>query len=511
MYVLYGATRLFEYLGQRVRHNACITHCLGLFFRRDKKVFGLRCYRTLTGMVMVTASFFSFLFKRVCHFVLLSSLSSLNNTLLIDMASQPQSQPGRFKRFLGGGSGGKHLSHRLSLNTSTTFLSGSNNQSSDEGNRRQSLNLFSLTSSPVSSKSSARSTVDTDSGLEFMSQPYESTSSAESPSITLNGVAPAPQKNYPARPQSSLSFRKHSNSSFHQLLPSISSSSLEVMQSPSSIEPMHAIPENDTIPSPSQPKTNSSSLRKNDGDRKYPSLQLTASHKLDSSKRSLSASNLRSESAPEPAHTEKPSSLFGARKRISALLPESWQSETTRSRTLTMSSMSHSSDNETSASESPPMTPANAGAQFMREAEDEVHEFRLPHHKPITPLSHDWMLKKDEYFTKEQISPCAQPPPQPILTHDQNGNQPQADKQVVPPMPFLNRAQSTRSFRSQDEWSFAKQPVNQYLAEQVRLVLGSALSEADMEIEQEWETHRENERKNSMPTGNYARAVGGLA
>jgi hypothetical protein len=78
-------------------------------------------------------------------------------------------------------------------------------------------------------------------------------------------------------------------------------------------------------------------------------------------------------------------------------------------------------------------------------------------------------------------------------------------------MPFLNRAQSTRSFRSQDEWSFAKQPVNQYLAEQVRLVLGSALSEADMEIEQEWETHRENERKNSMPTGNYARAVGGLA
>lgn len=54
----------------------------GFFFRRDK-VFALRCYRTLTGMVMVTASFFSFRFKRVCHFVLLSFLSSLNNTLLL--------------------------------------------------------------------------------------------------------------------------------------------------------------------------------------------------------------------------------------------------------------------------------------------------------------------------------------------------------------------------------------------------------------------------------------------
>lgn len=429
------------------------------------------------------------------------------------MSSQPQAQPRRLRRLLGGG-GGKNLSSRLSLNTSTTFLNDAIGKSSEEPNRRQSMNLFSFTSSPVSTKSSTRSTrsttADTESELEFMGQRYESISSAESPSVTLNGVAPVAQRNLPARPQSSMSFRKHSNPSF--LLPlhtSHSSSSLEVTQSPTSIEAMDAIPENNIISG----KFASGALRKSVGDRRHPSLQLTVSQKLLNPKRSLSAINPRSEMSHEPSSPERPSSaLFGARKKISALLPDSWKTETTRTRTLTMSSMSHSSDNETSASESPPMTPANPGAQFMQEDEHDDHSYHLPRHKPITPISHHWVglleHHEDGYFSEKQASSYE---PQPIVTPNQIGNRRAADKQA-PPMPFLDEAQSTRSLKSQDEVSFSKRPVNQYLAEQVRLVLGSALTEADMEIEQEWETHREVERQNSLPlTGNYARAVGGLA
>jgi hypothetical protein len=421
------------------------------------------------------------------------------------MNSQPQVQPGRLRRFLGGGSGGKNKAHRLSLNTSNTYLNESISKSPDEENRRQSMQVF---SSPVSLKTSPRSPSDINNELGFVSKPYESTAAGESPSLILQGVSPSPQRNLPARPQSSMSFRKHSNPSFHQFHSSGSTHSLEAIQSPTSIEPMKAIPENDTIPFVSKQN------RKTDNDRKFASLNLTSPHRIDSSKRSLSSNNLRSDtsvsSMQESFTSEKSSTLFGARKRISSFLPESWQSDSSRSRRLTMSSLSHSSDNETSASESPPMTPANPGAQFIHDHDDEENGFHLPLHQPISPITPEWngMLKNDtdEYFSEK---PTSHYPSQP----DQNGNWPAADKPVPQTpcaMPFLARAQSTRSLKSQDEeWTYSK-PANRYLAEQVRMALGTALTEADTEIEEEWEIHRETERQNSM-SSTYSRAVGGLA
>lgn len=460
---------------------------------------------------MVTASFF--LQTPFCLRYLTSHLSSSLflslNTHTPFMNSQPQVQPGRLRRLLGGGSGGKNKSHRLSLNTSNTYLNEGTSKSADEVNRRQSMQIF---SSPVSAKTATRYPTDTDNHIGFVSKPYESTAAGESPSLILQGVSPTPQRNLPARPQSSMSFRKHSSPSFHQYHSSGSTQSLEVIQSPTSIEPMNAIPENDTIPFVSKQS------RKKDGDRKFASLNLTSPHRMDGSKRSLSSNNLRSDtsvsSTQDSFTSEKSSTLSGARKRISSFLPESWQSDTVRSRRLTMSSLSHSSDNETSASESPPMTPANPGAQFIHEHDDEDNDFQLPLHKPITPLTPEWngLLKNNEageYFSEKPTSHY------PSLA-DQNGNGPAADKPVVPPqtpscsMPFLARAQSTRSLKSQDEeWTYSR-PTNRYLAEQVRMVLGSALTEADMEIEEEWETHREFERQNSM-SSTYSRAVGGLA
>ncbi|KAI8578068.1 hypothetical protein K450DRAFT_248867 [Umbelopsis ramanniana AG] len=402
-----------------------------------------------------------------------------------------QAQPGRLRRLLGSGS--KNKSHRLSLNTSNTYLNESINKSPDEANRRQSMQILTSPTSVI------------DNELGFASKPYESTAAGESPSLSLQGVSPSPQRNLPARPQSSMSFRKHSSPSFHQFHSSGSAHSLELIQSPTSIEPMNAIPENDTIPFVSNQS------RKKDGDRQYASLNLSSPHRIDSSKRSLSSNNLRSDTSVSSMQgsftSEKSSTLSGARKRISALLPESWQSDTVRSRRLTMSSLSHSSDNETSASESPPMTPANPGAQFIHNDED---DFQLPHHKPISPITPEWngLLKNEpgEYFSEKPTSHY------PLLP-DQNGNGPAADEPVPQTpcaMPFLARAQSTRSLKSQDEqWTYSK-PARRYLAEQVRMVLGSALTEADSEIEQEWEVHRETERQNSM-SSTYSRAVGGLA
>ncbi|KAH8550763.1 hypothetical protein BGW37DRAFT_495754, partial [Umbelopsis sp. PMI_123] len=423
------------------------------------------------------------------------------------MASQPQAQLGRFKRLLGSSSGGKN---RLSLNTSNSYLSEFIAKSPDEGrrNRRQSLQLFSVISSPVSSKSSTRSASETDSELGFISKPYESTAAGESPSLTLDGVLPSPQRNLPARPQTSMSFRKHSSPSLHQFHSSSSELSLEVTQSPTTIEPLNTIPEHGTIISPSKASS------KSDGDRQYASLDLTSSHRIDSSKRSLSSNNLRSSDAPvssthESSNTERSSTLFGARKRISSLLPDSWQSDAIRSRRLTMSSLSHSSDNETSGSESPPATPAQPGAQFIQENDNEANVFQLPLHKPVSPITQDLssFLKNEpgEYFSEKPSSPYAS-------LVDQNGNWPTTDKPVVHPprpMPFLAGAQSTRSRKSQDEeWSYSK-PDNRYLAEQVRLVLGSAMTEADLEIEEEWEIHREALRQTSS-SSTYSRAVGGL-
>ncbi|KAG2176588.1 hypothetical protein INT44_007251 [Umbelopsis vinacea] len=390
------------------------------------------------------------------------------------MDSQPQAQPGRLRRLLGSG-GRSKSSNRLSLNTSNTYLNEAINKSPD--NRRQSMQII---TSP--------------NGLDndFASKRYESTAAGESPSLVLQGVSPSPQRNLPSRPQSSMSFRKHSSPyQFH------SSGSLEMIQSPSSIEP---IPENDTIPFTS---------RKKDSDRQFASLKLTSSHhRIDSSKRSLSSNNLRSDTSTQGSFTsEKSSTLSGARKRISSLLPESWQSDNARSRRLTMSSLSHSSDNETSASESPPMTPANPGAQFLHNEDD---GFQLPLHQPISPMTPEWngLLKTEpeEYFSEKPTS---------HYPLHQNGNRTPTAVNSVPQtprsMPFLARAQSTRSLKSQDEeeWTYSK-PTKRYLAEQVRMVLGSALTEADSEIEAEWESHREHERQNSM-SSTYSRAVGGLA
>ncbi|KAG2180956.1 hypothetical protein INT43_008536 [Umbelopsis isabellina] len=434
------------------------------------------------------------------------------------MDSQPQPQAGRFRRLLGGG--GKNKANRLSLNTSTTFLSESLNKSSDAVNRRQSMQILPFTSSTVSSATS-RSTKDTDSEFDPMSPSSDPTSQAEAPSVKLEGVPPAPQRNQSSRSFSSFSLgKKKSQSSF--VHSPITPSPLELTQSPTSfdIEFMMVIPEHDTVTS------NDDHLNVSNQKDSFKSIHnhtnsMTA-QRLEGNKRSLSTNNLRSDSAsgqPESANSsssDKSSGLGGARKRLTALLPESWQSnDSRRARRSTLSSLSHNSDNETSASDSPPMTPANPNNQFVRDSEQDDNEYHLPHHLPITPLSTGWssLVEDGEYFA-EKKAPATAYAPLSLPTANQNGNSPATTHNVATPppapMPFFTRAQSSRSLKSSGQWGYDK-PATWYLADQVRNVLGSALTEADMEIEQEWENHQELERQNSMTSTYHSRAVGGLA
>ncbi|CAM0136661.1 hypothetical protein VKS41_003468 [Umbelopsis sp. WA50703] len=432
------------------------------------------------------------------------------------MDSQPQPQAGRFRRFLGGG---KNKANRLSLNTSTTFLSESLNKSTDAVNRRQSMQIFPFTSSTVSSTTSW-STKDTDSELDLMSPSSDPSSRAETPSIKLEGVPPSPQRNQSSRSFSSFSLgKKRSQSSF--VHSTITQSPLELTQSPTTfdIEPMKVIPEHDTVSSNDEQSNVSSQADVVDSIHNNKNNMIT--QKLDSHKRSLSTNNLRSDPASGHAESansssDKSSGLSGARKRLSALLPESWQSnDNRRTRRSTLSSMSHSSDNETSASDSPPMTPANPNNQFVRETDQGANDYHLPHHLPITPLSTGWagLVEDREYFA-EKKAPATSHPPLSLPTSNQNGNSLATTHNVVTtppaPMPFFSRAQSSRSLKSDEQWAYATS-ATWYLAEQVRNVLGSALTEADREIEQEWETHRELERQNSLASCNHSRAVGGLA